>query len=105
MTLEQLFKEACAKGMTHFTIYPVQSLDRKTTYWCARATPSTGHSYVQTQTLDPIEAITQTLMALPKAPKRASKVKIGHDFGTEPATATVTEPDKPQTAEDWMPKA
>jgi len=73
VTLEELLKEACTKGMVHLTLYPVHSQDQKTIYWCARATPSTGHSYVQTQTLDPIEAVIQTLKALPKAPKRSAK--------------------------------
>ena len=132
MTLEELFKEACGKGLTHFTLYPVESMDRKTIFWACRATPSTGHSYIQTQTLDPIEAITETLKALPKAPKRANTPKprfdsvnpplselaqravtgavtldenVGSPDAHRPST-TVGEIDKPEltTFDDWMPK-
>lgn len=116
MTLEELFKEACAKGITHFTLYPVPSQDGKTLYWCARATPSTGHSYVQTQTLNPIEAIIEVLKSLPKAPKRAKTAdhdqkKPRFDSVNPPisemaqraVTAPVTEP-QPEGINAWLPK-
>lgn len=79
MSIEDTLRAAAAKGMTHLTLYPVQSDDGKTTYWHARATPSTGHSYVQTTSRDPVEAVEQVLLALPKAPKRA---KIDPHRGT-----------------------
>lgn len=81
--LEDALKLAAEKGMTHLTMWPVPSQDRKTTYWYARATPSTGHSYVQTTSTDPVEAVVQVLQALPRAPKRASPQKN--------VTAAVTE--------------
>jgi hypothetical protein len=89
MTLEEALREAAAKGLTHLTLYPVQSEDRKTTYWCARATPSTGHAYVQREALDPVQAVQGVLDQLPKAPKRVAKE----------VTATVTEP-KPSHLHD-----
>lgn len=112
MTLEELFKEACAKGITHFTLYPVPSQDGKTLYWCARATPSTGHSYVQTQTLNPIEAITEVLKSLPKAPKRvvgkAKELAMPYGPGSELhgdpyKEPPVTEP-QPEGINAWLPK-
>ena len=73
MNLEQALREAAIRGLTHVTLYPVQSEDGKTTYWYARATPSTGHSYVQTQGVDPVDVMTKVLEALPRAPKRTPK--------------------------------
>jgi hypothetical protein len=115
-SLEELIREACKRGLTHLTLYPVPSQDNKTLYWCARATPSTGHSYVQTQTLDPIEAMTEVLKALPKAPKRASKAAdkpLLRDEVTAPVTETLADPDhvpdeptpEPGDMNTWLPKA
>ena len=69
MKLEEALREAAAKGLTHLTIWPVHSEDRKKIYWYARATPSSAHSYVQTCAIDPAEALLQVLKALPKARK------------------------------------
>jgi|SRR5712664_2109345 len=77
MTLEDLLREAATKGMTHLTLYPVHSSDNKTIYWMARSTPSTGHQYVAAAKLDPVEAVTAVLEALPRAKKRApAKVTV-----------------------------
>lgn len=72
MTLEDLLREAAAKGLTHLSLHPVPSDDGKTTYWRASATPSTQHKYVQAATLDPAEAVRVVLEALPRAPRRAT---------------------------------
>jgi len=82
MTLEELLADASTKGLTHLSVWPVPSADGKQTYWAARATPSTGHQYVSAQSKFAVDAITEVLLALPKARKRADK-KI---------TAAVTEP-------------
>lgn len=71
MTIEDLLQQAAAKGMTHFTLYPVHSVDRKTVYWHARVAPSTMHHYIEETDLDPVLAMQRALTALPKAPKRA----------------------------------
>jgi hypothetical protein len=84
MNLEEILRGACEKGMTHFTMWPVHSEDRKTIYWHAQATPSTGHSYVSTNSRDPVEAMTEVLKALPRA--RAERKSKG-----EEVTAPVTE--------------
>ena len=114
MTLEEQLHAAVAKGLTHLTLYPVASEDKKTTYWHAKATPSSGHAYVQITTTDPAQALMQVLLALPKAARRVIK-KSGP---TCEVTATVsdampanyTEADHPvgETQEDietWLPKA
>lgn len=72
MTLEDLLREAAAKGLTHLTLYPIDSVDGKTVYWNARATPSTTHSYVQAANYDPVVAVTTVLDALPRAQRRKS---------------------------------
>jgi hypothetical protein len=109
MTLEEQLREACKKGLTHFTLYPVESVDHKTTYWCARATPSTGHSYVQCQTLDPIEAVAEVLKSLPSAKARKPKFDSVNPPISEMAQRAVTtkvKPEMPQLEEktgalDW----
>lgn len=92
MTLEEQLREAVAKGLTHLTLYPTPSDDGKKLYWRATATPSTGHKYVTTTSMDPIEAIGEVLKALPKAPKRAPAGKVTAtvivgDHDPEPARA------------------
>lgn len=89
MTLEEALLAAANRGLTHLSLHPVFSEDRKTTYWRATATPSTMHKYVSTQSLDPAEAILEVLKALPKAPARGK------------VTAAVNHPmDLDQRAED-----
>lgn len=83
MALEDLIHEAAAKGMTHLTIWPVPSEDGKKTYWSARATPSTMHSYVQAAHHDPVTALELVLKGLPRAPKRAPR-KITATVTAEP---------------------
>jgi hypothetical protein len=92
-TLEEALKLAAERGLTHLTLYPVPSADNKITYWHAKATPSTGHNYVQITTTDPVDAVVQVLQALPRAPKRAA-AKI---------TATVNEP--AAEIDKWLPQA
>jgi len=82
VTLEEALREAATKGLTHVTIWPVESHDRKTVYWYARATPSTGHSYVQTHALDPAEAMVEVLKALPNAKKRHAPAKDPNLYGS-----------------------
>lgn len=119
MTLEEILREAATKGLTHLTLYPTFSDDRKTTHWCARATPSTGHQYISASDIDPIKVLTTVLVNLPRAKKRTD-AKIDQNRGsTYPAqneiTATVTEPDaKPGATglhpeleneiDKWLPK-
>lgn len=81
MTLEELLADACEKGLTHLTVWPIPSADGKQTYWAARATPSTSHQYVAAQSKFAVDAITEVLLALPKARKRGTKI-----------TAAVTDP-------------
>jgi hypothetical protein len=73
MALEDLLREAAARGLTHLSLHPVHSEDNKTVYWRCSATPSTMHKYVSTTTLDPVESVTAVLKAMPKAPKRSAK--------------------------------
>jgi hypothetical protein len=109
MALEEALLEAASKGLTHLTLYPVASNDGKTIYWHARATPSTGHSYVQTATLDPVESLAQVLQALPRASKRttaishreqAPELEVTEDVNA--ITATVIAP--PDELASWLPK-
>lgn len=118
MALEDLFREAAAKGLTHFTLYPVQSEDRKSTYWAARATPSTGHSYVQAADADPVRATELVLEALPRAPKRGAKFDSVNpplsELPQRAVTAAVTAPGHTdlmvspeaidEALESWLPK-
>ena len=111
--LEDALRLAAEKGMTHLTLYPVESHDKKLMYWHAKATPSTGHSYVQITTTDPVDAVVKVLEALPKAPKRAAPTKrfdeVNPPISEMPqraVTAAVTD-DQPQTEEidKWLPQA
>lgn len=68
--LEDLLREAASRGLVHLSLHTVWSADQKTVYWAARATPSTGHSYIQVHGKDPVEIVSEVLRALPKAPKR-----------------------------------
>ena len=87
--LEEALVTAAAKGLTHFSIWPVNSHDSKKTYWRAQAAPSTGHSYVSVTDVDPIKAMVLTLQALPAARKRrAPSAQKEMDV-----TATVAEPE------------
>lgn len=86
MTLEELLRETAKRGITHLSLVPTPSEDGKTTYWRAQATPSTMHKYVSCNSLDPVEALTEVLKALPKAEaRRQAKV-----------TATVNLRDQPR---------
>lgn len=71
--MEELLKAAADRGMTHFTLYPTPSQDSKKIYWCARATPSTQHGFVQVVDQDPVKAASAVLEHLPKAKLRAAK--------------------------------
>lgn len=70
MTLDEALHGAAAKGLTHLSLWPVHSTDRKTVYWKASATPSSGHSYVNSEDLDPVKAVLTVLENLPSARKR-----------------------------------
>lgn len=99
--LETLLAQACERGMTHLTLAPVPSADGKTTYWAARATPSTNHMYVAVNDKDPIVALRGVLLGLPKAGRRtaAKKEKV-----TAPVTLDENERDQLDPACDWMLK-
>lgn len=100
MTLEDLLKQAAARGLTHMALYPVNSLDKQKTYWTATAAPSSGHHYVRGTDLDPVVALKTALTDLPKAKLRAPPAKLKSDV-----TAAVTEAKTEQ--EDlttWLPK-
>jgi hypothetical protein len=103
VTLEELLKEACAKGLTHLTLYPVPAADGRITYWHARATPSTGHHYVARAGTDPIDVLSEVLSNLPKAPKRAVTAAVKRPpLATEPTTIPAKlDPE----LEDWLPKS
>jgi hypothetical protein len=108
MTIEELLRAAAAKGLTHLTLYPVESEDRKTTYWHARATPSSAHSYVQIATTDPVEAVVQVLKALPGAKKRVTATVNPDRQTTHPGAVLpgdLIEPQPPGELETWLPKA
>ena len=70
MALEDVIREAISRGLTDLQLHPEFSNDRKTAYWRASATPSTQHKVFSVSHLDPIEALTTVLQAMPKAPKR-----------------------------------
>lgn len=96
MGIEDALREAAAKGMTHVTLWPVPSQDGKSTYWHARATPSTGHHYVSAAETDPAKALMQVLEELPRAKKRtAAKVTA--------AAVTAIENYKPDDVADETP--
>lgn len=100
--IEELLREACSRGITHLTLYPVPSEDGKTVYWSARATPSTNHKYVHVSDIDPVVALRGVLMGIPKAGRRSTT------RDDAPVTATVTnEPPPPQqeTLDTWLPKS
>jgi hypothetical protein len=102
MALEDLLREAAAKGLTHLSIHPVPSEDGKKVYWRATATPSTGHQYVQAANQDLIVALELVLKSLPRATRRRAE-KI-----SEPqmeVTATVkSEPEPQEEIDRWLPK-
>lgn len=114
MTLEELLREGCKRGLTHLTLSPTPSTDGKKIYWAAQATPSTMHKYISCAAEDPVEAILQVLQALPKAPIR-SPAKPRFDEvnpplsemaqrAAEPVTAAVN-PEPPTEIDKWLPKA
>lgn len=74
-TLDDLLHEACARGLTCLSLYPVPSDDRKTTYWHATANPSTAHKIVAATTTDPVTALHEVLLLMPKAPLRKGKAE------------------------------
>ena len=100
MTIEDLIQQAAARGLTHLTLYPVPSVDAKTTYWHARATPSTGHHYVEETDTDPVLALQRALAALPKAAKR--KVTAAVKGKTPEPTRDDNERDQQDPAADWL---
>lgn len=106
MMLEDLLREAASKGLTHLSLHTVWSADQKTVYWAARATPSTGHSYIQVQGKDPVELLTQVLKALPKAPKRAAPAsKAQRELEvTATVNATNAEAEPESEIDKWLPK-
>lgn len=115
MTLEEQLLAAANAGLTHLSLHPVFSEDRRTTYWRATATPSTMHKYVSTQSLSPVEAVSEVLKALPKAPKRAAKdvtAAVTHPMDLDRAAeeqgvgTTHHEAVNPPTEglEAWLPK-
>jgi len=74
MTLDDRLRDAASKGLASLTLYAEWSADHKTTYWTCRATPSARHGYVGVEhALDPVEALTECLKALPGAKVRESK--------------------------------
>lgn len=104
MTLEEQLRDAAAKGLTHLTLYPTPSADNKTTYWNARATPSTGHQYVMAAHLDPIEAVRTVLEELPRAKKRAPNPNPNL-YGSGVTAAVTDAPLSPNgELETWLPK-
>lgn len=92
MTLEEALKQACERGMTHLSLWPVPSDDRKTTYWKATAAPSTQHRRSEGTSTDPVDAVLKALTEMPKAPKIPAR-ELRVRPGREPEiTAAVTEP-------------
>ncbi len=106
--LETLLREACERGITHLTLYPVPSTDGKTAIWHARGTPSTMHKYVSAVDYDPIKALTAVLLGLPKAPKqRAPKKGEGRPAELDaptPAGNEITAAVTPEPEESWLLK-
>lgn len=98
-TLEELLLAACERGITHLTLYPVPSRDGKTTYWEARATPSTVHKYVNVTDTDPVVALKGVLLGLPKAPKRSPKELTA---AVTPDAAPTLEPQQ-ENIDQWLP--
>jgi hypothetical protein len=92
MTLEEQLRDAASRGLASLTLYAEWSADHKTTYWTCRATPSARHGYVGVEhALDPVEAFSECLKALPGAKVRESK-KV---------TAAVSE-EKTGSFDEWM---
>ena len=113
MTLEEQLREAAAKGLASLTLYAEWSADHKTTYWTCRATPSARHGYVGVEhALDPVEAFSECLKALPGAKERKDKTPrqhVSHRASDEKVTAAVSEPEsdpapeeKTGSFEQWM---
>lgn len=77
-SLEDLMQEAAARGLTHLSVYPVHSADRKTVYWHASASPSTEKLPSKSSGLDIVEVAAQALQGMSRAPKaRAGKENQG----------------------------
>lgn len=106
MTLEELLRDAAKRGITHLSLVPTPSEDGKTTYWRASATPSTMHKYVFCNHTDPVEALTQVLQAMPKAPSRSTpKVTATVTLRDQPRIENYKPDDRlpdPDTMSDWM---
>lgn len=120
MTLEEALLAAANKGLTHLSLHPVFSGDRKTTYWRCTATPSTMHKYVSAQSLNPVEAVLEVLKALPKAPGRtpnpnpnlrgsAVTAAVTHPMDLDPPEGTAENPinmdETKEGLDQWLPKA
>lgn len=110
-SLEEALRDAAARGITHLSIYPVHSADRKIVYWHASASPSTEHLPAKASSLDIVEAAAQALHGMARAPKRSAPKR--ENQGTLPIDAIPgkeTEDGNVTAAvtggfEDFLPKA
>jgi hypothetical protein len=110
--MEELLELAAKRGLTSFTLSRTESVDGKTTYWHASATPAPGKPW-SARSRDIAIAVEEALTEMPAAPL---KVKPRFDSVNPPLselaqraaeniTAAVNEPEvKPDTLESWLPK-
>lgn len=110
MTLEELLREAAAKGITYLSVYPVPSQDGKVTYWNASASPSTNHFPSKGQGTDIIEAVTLALQGMHGAKKRTppkkevtATVTENVDHGADPIDMS-EDKDRLDKIDDWLLK-
>lgn len=121
-SIEELLVDCASKGMTHLTVYPVHSEDRKTLYWHAKASPSTDRTGSASSGTDIVAVVTEALTEMPKVrgPKPREPDLIDRNRGTrypevteaepQPVTATVIDAPRPNYVferphdPDWMIK-
>ncbi len=107
MTLEEQIREAAKKGLVSLTLYAEWSNDRTKVYWTCRATPTARHGYVGVEhAVDPVEAVSECLKALPSAKLRGpNKKPLPPSASEAEVTAAVTEndPGTPRPSfDEWM---
>ncbi len=72
MALEDDLQDAADRGLTHFSVYPVHSADRKTVYWHATASPSTASPPSKYSGTNIAEVVARALQGMARGKKFAA---------------------------------